>query len=160
MVTLSDCKSWVKLTNDGAKPTRRISEAIAILQAPKSRKQRSDLQAICTTWDVTQYTRNTAQKKRGLSEIETELVEAVVRDTNRLRRLHAHHGHFSCVAAVLHTSTSSAKQPAAEIQEKQKSPQLADAAPGQALNSLVSCDPNGITSAEQPEQLNLSSGQR
>ena len=87
--------------NAGAKPTKRISEAIAILQAPKSRKRRSDLQAICTIWEVTQYTRNVAPKKRSLAEIEYELVEAVVRDINRLRKLHARHEHDSCMAEVL-----------------------------------------------------------
>ena len=110
MVTLDDCKSWVDSMNAGAKPTKRISEAIAILQAPKSRKRRSDLQAICTIWEVTQYTRNTAPKKRSLAEIESELVEAVVRDTNRLRKLHARHGHVSCVAAVLRASASSGQR--------------------------------------------------
>ena len=160
MVTLNDCKAWVDSINAGAKPTQRISEAIAILQAPKSRKRRSDLQAICKIWEVTQYTRNTAQKKRSLPEIEAELVEAVVRDTNRIRNLHARHGHVSCVAAALRTSASSAEQPAAEIQEKQVSPEIADAAPGQALNILGTCNRHGITSAEQPEQLILSSGQR
>ena len=111
MVTLHDCKSWVDSMNAGAKPTQRISEAIAILQAPKSRKRRSDLQAICKMWEVTQYTRNTPQKKRSLPEIEAELVEAVMRDTNRIRNLHARHGHVSCVAATLRTSASSAEQP-------------------------------------------------
>ena len=72
--------------NAGAKPTKRISEAIAILQAPKSRKRRSDLQAICKTWAVTQYNLNAAQKKRNLSELESELVVAMVRDTNRLKK--------------------------------------------------------------------------
>ena len=106
------------------------------------------------------YTRNTAQKKLSLPEIEAELVEAVVRDTNRIRNLHARHGHVSCVAAALRTSASSAEQPAAEMQEKQVSPEIADAAPGQALNILGACNRHGITSAEQPEQLILSSGQR
>ena len=109
---------------------------------------------------MTQYTRNTAQKKRSLPEIEAALVDAVVRDTNRIRNLHARHGHVSCVAAALRTSASSAEQPAAEIQEKQVSPEIADAAPGQALKILGTCHRHGITSAEQPEQLILSSGQR
>ena len=64
------------------------------------------------------------------------------------------------MAAVLRASASSAEQPAADIQEKQDSPPLADSAPGKALNSLGTCHRNGITSAEQPEQLILSSGQR
>ena len=67
-----------------------------------------------------------------------------MRDTNRLRKLHARHGHFSCVAEMLRTSASSVEQPAAEIQEKQHSPQLADAAPGKALNICGTCYRNGI----------------
>ena len=132
MVTLDDCKSWVDSLNAGAKPTQRISEAIAILQAPKSRKRRSDLQALCKTWAATQYNRNAAQKKQRLSELESELVDAVVRDTNRLKKLHAHHGSVSGVAAMLRTSASGGEQPEAENQDRQDSPRLADAAPGNA----------------------------
>ena len=111
MVTLNDCKAWVDSMIAGAEPTQRISETIAILRAPTSRKRRSDLQAICKIWGVTQYTRNTVQKKRSLPEIEAALVDAVVRDTNRIRNLYARHGHVSCVAAALRTSASSAEQP-------------------------------------------------
>ena len=64
------------------------------------------------------------------------------------------------MAAALRTSASSAEQTAAEIQEKQVSPEIADAALGKALNILGTCHRNGISSAEQPEQLILSSGQR
>ena len=53
-------------------------------------------------------------------------------------------GHFSCVPKMLRPSASSVEQPAAEIQEKQDSPQLADAAPGKALNICGTCYRNGI----------------
>ena len=132
MVTLDDCKSWVDSLNAGAKPTQRISEAIAILQAPKSRKRRSDLQALCKTWAATQYNRIAAQKKQSLSELESELVDAVVRHTNRLKKLHARHGSVSGLAAMLRTSASGGEQPEAENQDRQDSPRLADAAPGNA----------------------------
>ena len=138
MATLDDCKSWVdSFIHTHANPTQRISEAIAILQKPKSRKRRSDLQALCKNSAVAQ--KDAAQKKRSLSEIAFGIEETVVRDTNRLRKLHAHHGHVSSVHAALRTSASSAEQIPAEIQENQDWLQLEnDAALG-----MILLPPNG-----------------
>jgi hypothetical protein len=138
MVTLDDCKSWVdSFIHTHANPTQRISEAIAILQKPKSRKRRSDLQALCKIWAVAQ--KDAAQKKRSLSEVASGIEETVVRDTNRLRKLHAHHGHVSSVHAALRTSASSAEHIPAEIQENQDWLQLEnDAALG-----MILLPPNG-----------------
>ena len=51
---------------------------------------------------------------------------------NRLKKLHAHHGYVSGVAAMLRTSASGGEQPEAENQDRHDSPRLADAAPGNA----------------------------
>ena len=44
----------------------------------------------------------------------------------------AHHGSVSGLAAMLRTSASGGEQPEAENQDRQDSPRLADAAPGNA----------------------------
>ena len=94
--------------NHSAKPTQRITEAIAILQEPKTRKRRSDLQGLCKIWAVAQ--KSPIQKKRSVCELEDGLEETVVRDTNRLRKLQAQHGHVSSVQAALGTTASGAEQ--------------------------------------------------
>ena len=83
--------------------------------------------------------KDAAQKKRSLSEVASGIEETVVRDTNRLRKLHAHHGHVSSVHAALRTSASSAEHIPAEIHENQDWLQLEnDAALG-----MILLPPNG-----------------
>ena len=76
----------------------RISEVIAVLQEPPSRKRRSLLQDICKRWGVDQ---KRIQKKRKLCDMESDLEEMIVQETKRLRKLHAQHGHFSGIFAVM-----------------------------------------------------------
>lgn len=107
--TLDDCKSWADSMPTGAKPVGRISEAIAILQAPRSRKRRSELQSLCKQWAVDQ---KHAHKKRRLSEIESQLAGKILQHANCLKKLHAQHEHFSSIAAAMQLSGGSAEQPA------------------------------------------------
>ena len=86
IVTIDDCKSWCDSFAEAAPPVKRISDAIAIFQEPCSRKRRAKLQRLCNPWAVAQYH---AQKKRRLPEIEADLKGKIVKETQRLRKLHA-----------------------------------------------------------------------
>ena len=68
--TVDDCKSWCDSWAEAAPPVKCISEAIAVLQEPNSRRRNAELHRMCKFWDVQQ---KPAQKKRKLSEIKAEL---------------------------------------------------------------------------------------
>ena len=109
IVTLDDCKSWCDCWAGAGAPAKRISEIIAVLQEPPSRKRRSLLQDICKRWGVGQ---KLIQKKRKLCDIESDLEEMIVQETKRLRKLHAQHGHFSGIFAVMQSAEREGSSPA------------------------------------------------
>ena len=94
---LDDCKSWCDSLPTEEAPVKRISEAVAALRMPNSRKRRTQLESICKDWNVA---RRRDQKKRALSEIESDLAKQIVQETQRLRTCHAQHGRCSSVAAT------------------------------------------------------------
>ena len=94
---LDDCKSWCDSLPTEEAPVKRISEAVAALRMPNSRKRRTQLESICKDWNVAQ---RRDQKKRALSEIESDLAKQIVQETQRLRTCHAQHGRCSSVAAT------------------------------------------------------------
>jgi hypothetical protein len=108
IVTLDDCRSWCDSLGEAAPPVKFLSDAIAVLQEHNSRKRRSQLQSLCKHWAIEQ---KHAQKKRKLSEIEADIERDIVKDTQRLQKLHVKHGRFSSVGVPV--QTCSAEQPAA-----------------------------------------------
>ena len=96
--TLDECKSWCDSWTEASPPLKRISEAIAALQEPSSRKRTAKLQSMCKLWDVQQYH---AQRKRQLPEIENDFERKILKETRRLGELHDLHGQFSSVAVAM-----------------------------------------------------------
>lgn len=94
---LLDCKSWCDSLPTEEAPVKRISQAIAALLMPNSRKRLSQLESMCKDWNVAQ---RRDQKRRALAEIESDLEKQIKQETQRLRTCYAQHGRCSSVAAT------------------------------------------------------------
>ena len=108
IVTLDDCRSWCDSLAEAAPPVKDISDTIAVLQEPHSRKRKSQLRSLCNHWDIEQ---KSAHKNRKLSEIEADLEEKIVKETQRLRKLHVQHGRLSSIAVVMQNAQRATNLP-------------------------------------------------
>ena len=88
LLNLQECKNWLQALPSREilqnKPLQRLQEVMDLLQRTSSREQRKEIQKLLGDWGVLQKTQG---RKRKYDELKADLVEKVVEETHRLKRM-------------------------------------------------------------------------
>ena len=88
LLNLQECKNWLQALPSREilqnKPLQRLEEVMDVLQSTSSREQRKEIQKLLGDWGVLQKTQG---RKRNYDETKADLVEKLVEETNRLKRM-------------------------------------------------------------------------
>ena len=101
--SLSDCAEWLYSlpATELTPPLQRIQRAISILQMGRCREGRDKVQSILVDWDVATWRLG---KKVHLPEAKAMLEQKVIRESSRLKRLHAQNQSASAISIFFQLS--------------------------------------------------------